>query len=184
MKKLSMYTFLIAVVLFTGCSQKEVEVSKPQKKSTGSESVLNNIDNSNIQNEVVNDSLLQRAENGYYYIINGKKEFIENIYFGFDKYNLNLDMKEVAKSNAAKLAGLQAGTTIKVEGNCDEWGTDEYNYALGLKRAKVVKDALVMDGINASAVKVVSFGESNPTCTDKNTACWQKNRRTEHKLVK
>jgi len=183
MKKLSIYTFLVAAVLFTGCSQKEVEVgtTEPVKNS---ETVLDTVDNSNIQDEVINDALLERAENGYYYMINGKKVFIENIYFGFDKYNLNSDMKSVAKANASKLSGIQSGTTIKVEGNCDEWGTDEYNYALGLKRAKVVKDTLVMDGIASSAVKVVSFGESNPVCTDKNAACWQKNRRSEHKLVK
>lgn len=182
MKKLSIYTFLIAAVLFTGCSQKEVEVGT--EPATNSESALNTIDNSNIQDEVVNDAMLESAENGYYYMINGKKVFIENIYFGFDKYSLNQDTKSIAKSNAMKLAGIQSGTTIKVEGNCDEWGTDEYNYALGLKRAKVVKDSLVMEGIASSAVSVVSFGESNPACTDKNAACWQKNRRSEHKLVK
>ncbi|TLP36848.1 OmpA family protein [Arcobacter arenosus] len=182
MKKLSIYTFLVAAVLFTGCSQKEVEVGTEAPKN--SESALNNIDNSNIQDEVINDAMLERADNGYYYMINGEKVFIENIYFGFDKYNLTTEMKDVAKSNASKLAGVQAGTTIKVEGNCDEWGTDEYNYALGLKRAKVVKDALVMDGIASNAVSVVSFGESNPVCTDKNKECWSKNRRSEHKLVK
>ncbi|WP_421716503.1 OmpA family protein [Arcobacter arenosus] len=182
MKKLSIYTFLVAAVLFTGCSQKEVEVGTEAPKN--SESALNNIDNSNIQDEVINDAMLERADNGYYYMINGEKVFIENIYFGFDKYNLTTEMKDVAKSNASKLAGIQAGTTIKVEGNCDEWGTDEYNYALGLKRAKVVKDALVMDGIASNAVSVVSFGESNPVCTDKNKECWSKNRRSEHKLVK
>ncbi len=182
MKKLSIYTFLIATVLFTGCSQKEVEVTKPE--SNNSESALNNVDNSNIQNEVANDQLLESSENGYYYVINGKREFIENIYFGFDKYNLTEDMKVVAKANATKLAAVQTGTTIKVEGNCDEWGTDEYNYALGLKRAKAVKDALIMDGIAESSITVVSFGESNPVCSEKNSDCWQKNRRTEHKLVK
>ncbi|XPV54510.1 MAG: OmpA family protein [Halarcobacter ebronensis] len=180
MKKLSIYTFLVAAVLFTGCSQKEVEVSG----ADNSESALNNIDNSNIQNEVVNDSLVESSDNGYYYMINGKKEFIQNIYFGFDKYSLTTEMKNVAKENASKLSGVQAGTTIKVEGNCDEWGTDEYNYALGLKRAKIVKDTLVMDGVDENAIKVVSFGESNPVCTDKNSTCWQKNRRSEHKLVK
>lgn len=183
MKKLSLYTFLVAAILFTGCSQKEVEVSN-EPAQQNSESALNNVDNSNVQDEVVNDELLEKAENGYYYMINGEKVFIENIYFGFDKYNLSDDMKAVAKSNASKLSGVQAGTTIKIEGNCDEWGTDEYNYALGLKRAKVVKDVLAMDGVSESAITVVSFGESNPVCTEKNKDCWQKNRRSEHKLVK
>ena len=93
MKKLSIYTFLVAAVLFTGCSQKEVEVGT-ETPTNNSESALNTIDNSNIQDEVINDALLERAENGYYYMINGKKVFIENIYFGFDKYNLSTNMKE------------------------------------------------------------------------------------------
>ena len=181
MKKISIYTFLVAALLFTGCSQKEVEITSPEVPKN-SETVLDNV--ASVQEEVINDELLESAENGYYYMINGEKVFIENIYFGFDKYNLNDDMKATAKSNAAKLSAVQAGTTIKVEGNCDEWGTDEYNYALGLKRAKVVKDSLVMDGISTQAIKVVSYGESNPTCTDKNATCWQKNRRSEYKLDK
>ncbi|PLY04615.1 MAG: hypothetical protein C0625_16055 [Arcobacter sp.] len=184
MKKISIYAFLVAAVLFTGCTQKvEVEATSPEAPKT-SETVLDTMDSTPVQDEVVNDALVESAENGYYYMINGEKVFIENIYFGFDKYALSSDMKAIAKSNAMKLSGVQAGTTIKVEGNCDEWGTDEYNYALGLKRAKVVKDSLVMDGIATAAVSVVSFGESNPVCSDKNSTCWQKNRRSEHKLVK
>ncbi len=189
MKKLSIYTFLVATVLFTGCGQKEVQVSEPQTQAvapvkSSSETVLNNVENSNIQEEVINDALVESSENGYYYTINGKKEFIENVYFAFDKYDLSDSSKSIVRANASKLSGIQAGTTIKVEGNSDEWGTDEYNYALALKRAKVVKDGLVMNGIDSSAIKVVSFGESNPTCNEKNSACWQTNRRTEHKLVK
>jgi len=176
MKKLSIYTFLVAAVLFTGCSQKEVGIGD-------SESALNNM--ADVQNEVIaNDELVERSENGYYYMINGKKIFIENIYFSFDKYNLDDKMKVVAKDNAIKLSSVQEGTVIKVEGNCDEWGTDEYNYALGLKRAKIVKDTLVMDGIAEKNISIVSFGESNPLCSDKNSTCWDKNRRSEHKLVK
>eukprot|EP00792_Barthelona_sp_PAP020_P013965 TRINITY_DN9543_c0_g1_i1.p1 TRINITY_DN9543_c0_g1~~TRINITY_DN9543_c0_g1_i1.p1 ORF type:complete len:183 (+),score=38.20 TRINITY_DN9543_c0_g1_i1:85-633(+) len=182
MKKLSIYSFLIAAVLFTGCSQKEVEVSND--KANNSESALNGVDNSNIQNEVVNDEMVESTENGFYYSINGQKVLVENIYFGFDKYNLTDDMKAVAKANATKLSGIQAGTTIKIEGNCDEWGTDEYNYALGLKRAKVVKDALVMDGISESSISVVSFGESNPAATNQTKEGRALNRRSEHKLVK
>ncbi len=167
MRKLSLYTFLVAAVLFTGCSQKEVEVTSPEAQAPvvveNSESVLDNVGE---QQVVANDSMLERSDNGYYYMINGEKVFIENIYFGFDKYSLNDNMKAAAKSNAMKLSAVEANTTIKVEGNCDEWGTDEYNYALGLKRAKVVKDTLVMDGIAAGNISVVSFGESNPVCTE------------------
>ncbi len=187
MKKIGIYSFLVAAVLFTGCSQKNVEMDGSSvgqdSQASNSESTLDNINNANIQEDVANDSLAQKAENGYYYMINGEKVFIENIYFGFDKYTLNGDMIEKTKANAQKLAGIKATTKVKIEGNCDEWGTDEYNYALGLKRAKATKDALVAEGLNADAISLVSFGESNPVCTDKNSNCWQKNRRAEHKLL-
>ncbi|RXJ94922.1 hypothetical protein CRV00_06185 [Malaciobacter molluscorum] len=189
MKKIGIYSFLVAAVLFTGCSQKNVEMDgssateQNQSAVNNSESSLDSIDNSNVQEDTVNDTLAQKAENGYYYMINGKKVFIENIYFGFDKYKLNSEMIEKTKDNAKKLADIKPTTKIKIEGNCDEWGTDEYNYALGLKRAKATKDALVSEGINADSISLVSFGESNPVCNEKNKNCWQKNRRAEHKLL-
>lgn len=204
MKKAGIYSLLILVVtvLFTACSQKNVEMDKglakknvevikkeePVVESTqntisNSEATLDNIDNSNLEEKKLDDTLAQKAEDGYYYIIDGKKVLIENIYFAFDKYRLTPEMIEKTKSNAEKLAGIKPTTKIKIEGNCDEWGTDEYNYALGLKRVKATKDALVADGINAQAISLVSFGESNPVCTEKNRKCWQKNRRAEHKLL-
>ncbi len=103
------------------------------------------------------------------------------VLFDFDKFNIRDNMIPVVETLAEKIKG-QNGTTVKVEGNCDEWGTDEYNYALGLKRAKSVKDTLVKYGVDANVLKLISYGESNPVCTDKNDACWAKNRRVEFKI--
>lgn len=172
MKKIGLLSFLVAAVLFTGCSQKSVEPST-------SESSLNKMDMMTEETVAQDVSAMEREGKWNYFNVNGSEEYIQSIYFAFDKYNLTQEQRAVAKSNADKLAGY-AGK-IKVEGNCDEWGTDEYNYALGLKRAKVVKDALVADGINAGSISLVSFGESNPVCTEKNKECWQKNRRSEYK---
>lgn len=66
-------------------------------------------------------------------MINGQKVLIEHVYFAFDKYNLTSENKDKATSNASKLSALSADTTVTVSGNTDEWGSDEYNYALGLK---------------------------------------------------
>lgn len=104
------------------------------------------------------------------------------VYFDFDKFNIRDDMVSVVEEVADKLKASHADDTIKLEGNCDEWGTDEYNYALGLKRAKSVKDTLVAHGISEENLKLISYGESNPTCTEKNEACWSKNRRVEFKI--
>lgn len=184
MKKISIYSFLIASVLFTGCSQKSTEMNVNNEVDTSSETALNTIPDTKID-EVMDGSfsMAEKSSNGTYYIINGKKVLIENIYFGFDKYNLTADMKEKAMSNASKLSALNSSTIVRVAGNTDEWGTDEYNYALGLKRAKSVKDVLVNNGVTAN-VALISYGESKPVCTEKNKDCWQKNRRVEHTLAK
>ena len=95
-------------------------------------------------------------------------------------------MREIATVNYSKIdetASSYPDVKVKLEGNSDEWGSDEYNYALGLKRAKAAKDALVADGIDASKIVLVSFGESNPICTQKNTACWKMNRRVDYRLL-
>ncbi len=72
---------------------------------------------------------------------------------------------------------------IMVEGNCDEWGSDEYNYALGVKRAKTAKDALVAQGVSADRIEITSNGESKPVCTERTKACDAQNRRDEFKIL-
>jgi len=175
MKKMGIYSLLIAAVLLTGCSQKEIEVDA---NAANSESALNQV--STTESSTGIDGM-EMADNGVYVTINGKKVFLGSVYFAFDKYDISASMRDVVKANAAALSAYSG--KIKVEGNCDEWGTDEYNYALGLKRANAVKDALVADGLDAANISLVSFGESNPVCSDKNAECWQKNRRAEHKLL-
>ena len=103
------------------------------------------------------------------------------VYFDFDTFSLTQDNMEIASSNAESLSS--SSSSIKLEGNCDEWGSDEYNYALGLKRAKAVKDVVVSNGIDESRISMVSYGESNPVCSEKNKSCWSKNRRVEIKFL-
>ncbi len=190
MKKIGFYSLLVAAMIFSGCSEKTTEIDVANGGNSmgdeNSEVLLNTLPGANIDEVVMEEDgmgLSENKENGVYYMINGRKVFIENIYFGFDKYSLNSEMKEKAMSNASKLSALTSASTVKVEGNTDEWGTDEYNYALGLKRAKAVKDVLVSNGVSAN-VTLVSYGESNPVCTEKTKSCWQKNRRVNHTLVK
>jgi len=194
MKKYGVYSVLLAAALFAGCSQKNVEMdansqNKSQMKTdmqdANSESKMAKMDSANDSmsdsSSMMNDDHNQM--NGNYVMVSGKKVFVENLYFAFDKYNLDDSNRELAKSNAVKLSSLEQNTKIKLEGNSDEWGTDEYNYALALKRAKSAKDALIADGISSSSITMVSFGESNPTCTDKTVECWKQNRRVEYKLL-
>jgi len=104
---------------------------------------------------------------------------IKMIYFSTDRYEVEGDQLQRIMSDLPKIRKLASAGRIRVEGNCDEFGTDEYNHALGLKRAKAVKSVLTANGIPSSAISVVSYGESNPVCTGTTPACHAKNRRAE-----
>lgn len=105
----------------------------------------------------------------------------EDIYFDFDKSNL----KPAAQENLLRKAEfLRANPdiTVTVEGHCDERGTNEYNLALGDRRAESAKSFLVNLGISASRLTTISYGEERPLCTQQNEECWARNRR-DHFVV-
>ena len=79
------------------------------------------------------------------------------------------------KKNADYFKANKANNVL-VAGNCDERGTNEYNMALGQRRADSAAKALQAAGIEAKRIKTVSYGEEKPVCKDANEACWSKNR--------
>jgi len=115
------------------------------------------------------------------------KEFVESaalrdVFFDFDKYDIRSADKGTLDENARWLKS-NTGALLLIEGHTDERGTNEYNLALGERRAKATRDYLVSVGIDAGRITVISYGEERPVCTDKTEACWAKNRRA-HFLVK
>ncbi len=109
---------------------------------------------------------------------------VEPIYFATDKYRIaESEIYKIDKNAQIFNSELARDLSIKIEGNCDEWGTDEYNYALGLKRAKSAKDALSVAGVEEGRMSLISYGESKPICMEHNEACWQQNRRVDFKLL-
>jgi peptidoglycan-associated lipoprotein len=104
------------------------------------------------------------------------------IYFDFDKSTIRPD---AAATLDRKIPYLQAnpGMRIRIEGNADERGSDEYNLALGQRRAASAKRYLVERGIAADRFDLVSYGEERPVCTEHNEACWQQNRRDDFRIV-
>ena len=108
-----------------------------------------------------------------------QESLLKNVKFDFDKYTLVQKEKDVVITNAEILKSFNTGVNseVVVTGNTDEWGSDEYNYALGLKRANSVKDVLVANGV--VNIKTISLGESNPLCAEKTKECWAENRRVE-----
>lgn len=103
---------------------------------------------------------------------------LEAIYFDFDKYVIKPEGREALKRNAEWLQ-KNPGKKVVVEGNCDERGTNEYNMALGQRRADAAAKFLTDLGIAKDRVGTVSYGEEKPVCKDANEACWSKNRRAD-----
>ena len=100
----------------------------------------------------------------------------KDIHFDFDKYDVKNEDKAELKSISSWMM-KNPGMKLSVEGHCDDRGTNEYNLALGDRRAKAVKDYLVSLGVSSSKVETMSYGEEKPLCTEQTEDCWAKNRR-------
>jgi peptidoglycan-associated lipoprotein len=104
-----------------------------------------------------------------------------SIYFDFDRFALRSDAQSTLKSNAQLLRD-NPSWQIQVEGNCDERGSDEYNLALGKKRAEAAKSYLMDLGIDSSRIATISYGEENPAAQGSDEMAWSRNRRDDFVL--
>jgi peptidoglycan-associated lipoprotein len=107
----------------------------------------------------------------------------ENIYFDYDKAELKPEAQAILQSKANFL-GQNASYSVRIEGNCDERGTNEYNIALGERRADAAKQFLNSLGISTDRITTISYGEEKPVDTGHDESAWSKNRRDEFKLAK
>jgi peptidoglycan-associated lipoprotein len=103
---------------------------------------------------------------------------LASIHFDYDKYNLTGKAISVLSENAGTLMD-NPDLEITIEGHCDERGTDEYNLALGEKRALAARDFLVNFGIARNRISVISYGEERPLDSGHTEEAWAKNRRAE-----
>ena len=171
-KKLLLATSALSLLLLTGCGQTVPEL--PGSTSNISDATAITGDAVSIDESGYGNGSGSRG--------NSSSDGFQSIYFDFADYGLSSKTERAIARNVS--VGSKSSSKIKIEGNCDEFGTDEYNYALGLKRAKAVKDALASQGISPSKMVLVSFGESNPVCSSPTDSCYAKNRRVDLRLMK
>ena len=179
MKALLLTSSLVALLALSGCTGSTPAVDDSAATAAGEAEEITVVDESSAAAtesaiELGGDMTLEAIESR-----------LSPIYFGFDQYKLADTDIETLRANAeiANASEEAQKYSIKLEGNCDEWGSDEYNFALGLKRANAVKDELINDGIDSERITLVSYGSSNPVCTEKTQECWSKNRRVDFKLL-
>jgi peptidoglycan-associated lipoprotein len=101
---------------------------------------------------------------------------LKDIHFGYNDYTIQPQDNDILRANADWLQQNRT-SRVQVEGHCDERGSEEYNIALGAKRAQAAKDYLQTLGINADRISTISYGKELPVCQDHTEDCWSQNRR-------
>jgi peptidoglycan-associated lipoprotein len=103
---------------------------------------------------------------------------LKDIHFGYNDYTIQPQDNDILRANADWLQQQEnRNARVQVEGHCDERGSEEYNIALGAKRAQAAKEYLQTLGINADRISTISYGKELPLCTDHAEDCWSQNRR-------
>jgi len=176
MKKLIIYSLAIILVFSfaVSCKKKPKEVP-PAPPQTQEQPPVERVEQPKVQEPQLSeeDMLLQKSLDQ----INREKP-LGTIYFDYDSAVVRSDARGVLDTDSAWLKKFR---TVKVlcEGHCDERGTEEYNLALGEKRAKAAQDYLLSTGITADRIKIISYGKSQPINPGHDESAWQMNRRAQ-----
>jgi len=184
--------FIILVVIvsvglmISGCSKKTVVKMEPSNKGseqseirqaprTGGEETKRE----DAKKEFEKSLVTQKTPGNEAEIFESK--MLRDIHFDYDKYDIRLGDAEILRQNAALLA--KNALKFQVEGHCDERGTNEYNLALGERRANSVKNYLTSLGIEASRIVTISYGEERPLDPKQDEEAWAKNRRAHFVIL-
>jgi peptidoglycan-associated lipoprotein len=141
------------------------EISEPAEPATADETEDGLLSE---DMQVVNDELRRRG-------------FAADIFFQYDESELSDEARDALARNADLLKG-QPQFQLLIEGHADERGTNEYNLALGERRANAVRSYMSSLGVGTDRLRTLSYGEERPVCTETEESCWSQNRRA-HMIV-
>ena len=175
MKMVSFVRLLVVVLavglLATGCAKKPaVDESSAQQQTQVSDQRPASVSDTAIADDP--EAAARRAA----------AAGLQRIHFDFDKSDLTDEAKAILVQNAALLRAAP-GVRILIEGHCDERGSDEYNLALGERRAIATRNYLVSLGVAEDRMRIISYGEEMPIALERTEEAWAKNRRAEFKIT-
>ncbi len=179
MKKFVVYALAIVLVVafFAGCKKKVQEVPPPPQVKE--QPRVEKVEEPVVQEPVLSEEEIFMSKSLEQ--IN-KEQPLAMIHFDYDKYFVREDAKPVLEKNASWLNKFRT-VKLLVEGHSDERGTEDYNLALGEKRAKSAFDYLVSLGISADRMRIISYGKSQPLASGHDEASWQMNRRAQFIII-
>lgn len=166
----------LSFILVTGCQKRTVtrpEEAPPAAAKEQSEKMQQQKGPEKITEQKVDSIESKDLESE---ALVGKGGMFADILFDYDKYDVKDSYKAEMQSVYSWMT-KNSSATLSIEGHCDERGTNEYNLALGDRRAKSVKDFLVSIGVPSSRIQTISYGEEKPFCSEQSEECWTKNRR-------
>ena len=170
-KIISLLTVLAVTLLFTSCGS--MNKGKAAKGSGGMEREW--VTEGEFGSERVKgksgDASFSAAE-----MDNETDRPFKDILFDYDKYTIRKEARPILDTAASALHENREQNII-IEGHTDERGTNEYNLALGEKRAKATMQYLRSLGVSPKRMTIMTFGEEKPICASQNESCWQRNRR-------
>ncbi|MBN1290306.1 MAG: peptidoglycan-associated lipoprotein Pal [Candidatus Latescibacteria bacterium] len=161
---------LLTLASFNGCAKKKAETPPPkpapvvQEKKPAPKPQVKEPERKIVEKVAISESQFN------------------TVYFDFDKSDIKSDQRSNL-SNNARLLSDNSTIRIRIEGHCDERGTDEYNMALGQRRADAIKQYLIDYGISSSRISTISYGEERPVSSGHNESSWSQNRRGEFKIT-
>ena len=158
---------VIGALAIGGCSSKKNNGAGGNLPPTG-----NGMDQSSLNGAGGNGSL-SRYQSGN---MGSNVGPLSDIHFDYNASTIQPQDNSVLKSNADWLTA-HANTHVQIEGHCDDRGSEEYNIALGARRAQAAKDYLTTLGISGDRMSTISYGKELPVCTEQTDDCWAQNRR-------
>lgn len=171
MKKNTMLVFvsmmMCGILVLAGCPKKPEETAMPEAQKPAEEEVKPAPAPAEAMKEEAKPEITERAAAG-----------LKPVYFDFDRSFIRNDARTVLRENANWLKA-NPKVKVRIEGNCDERGTIEYNQALGQRRAAAAKKYLTDLGISSGRISLISYGKEKPICSAATEDCWQQNRRDD-----
>ena len=180
----ALLAFAISAMLVQGCAPSTAPTSKSGEGSAAesSRSAAGGAGRSGATKESDTDaSSLKSLQEGKPPVTPASSP-LKDVFFDFDRYDLSAEARSTLRASAEWLKTNPA-VRVEIEGHCDERGTNEYNLALGAKRAQAAREYLTTLGVVSARLSTTSYGEEIPVCRESNEACWKQNRRARFVIL-